>query len=109
MMVRYDAKTVIELEINGEKRCVTVRPSDVLLDVLRDQLGLTGAKPGCKNGDCGACTVVMDGPRKVLPRACGRGCRAPDTDRRGLGRGLSDTGAFVATAPSSVATARPDF
>ena len=33
----------------------------LLLDVLRDQLGLTGAKPGCRNGDCGTCTMVMDG------------------------------------------------
>ncbi|MGI6193363.1 MAG: (2Fe-2S)-binding protein [Christensenellales bacterium] len=60
-MVRYDAKTVLTLSVNGEKRNVTVRPSDLLLDVLREQLGLTGAKPGCKNGDCGTCTVIVDG------------------------------------------------
>ena len=59
-MVRYEGKTVIELNVNGDKRSVTVRPSDILLDVLRDQLGLTGAKPGCKNGDCGTCTVLID-------------------------------------------------
>ncbi len=51
----------IELLVNGEKRSALVRPSDLLLDVLRDQLGLTGAKPSCKNGDCGACTVLVDG------------------------------------------------
>ena len=60
-MIQYKGKTVIQLQVNGESRSVTVRPSDTLLDVLREQLGLTGAKPGCKNGDCGACTVLIDG------------------------------------------------
>lgn len=60
-MIWYAGKVVIELTVNGEIRSVAVRPSDILLDVLRGQLGLTGAKPGCKNGDCGACTVMMDG------------------------------------------------
>lgn len=60
-MVRYEGKTVISLQINGETRDVMVRPSDLLLDVLREQLGLTAAKPGCLNGDCGACTVMVDG------------------------------------------------
>jgi len=60
-MIRYEGKTVITLQVNGEKHEVAVRPSDLLLDVLREQLGLTGAKPGCKNGDCGACTVAVDG------------------------------------------------
>ena len=60
-MVRYDKKTVVTLNVNGEPRDVAIRPSDLLLDVLREQLGLTGAKPGCRNGDCGACTVMVDG------------------------------------------------
>lgn len=60
-MLRYDKKTAITLRVNGEDREVFARPSDLLLDVLREQLGLTGAKPGCRNGDCGACTVVVDG------------------------------------------------
>ena len=60
-MVRYEGKVVISLQINGETHEVMVRPSDLLLDVLREQLGLTAAKPGCLNGDCGACTVIVDG------------------------------------------------
>lgn len=59
-MIRYEGKTIITLDVNGELHELAVRPSDLLLDVLREQLGLTAAKPGCKNGDCGACTVVMD-------------------------------------------------
>lgn len=60
-MVRYEGKVVISLQINSEIHEVMVRPSDLLLDVLREQLGLTAAKPGCLNGDCGACTVMVDG------------------------------------------------
>ncbi|MGI6499210.1 MAG: (2Fe-2S)-binding protein [Oscillospiraceae bacterium] len=60
-MVRYEGKTVITLHVNGALYELAVRPSDLLLDVLRKQLGLTAAKPGCKNGDCGACTVIIDG------------------------------------------------
>ncbi|HWS29077.1 MAG TPA: (2Fe-2S)-binding protein [Clostridia bacterium] len=60
-MVRYEGKTVVALNVNGDVYELAVRPSDLLLDVLREQLGLSGAKPGCRNGDCGACTIVMDG------------------------------------------------
>lgn len=60
-MTIHSGTCVIELNVNGRICPVMARPSDLLLDVLRQQLGLTGAKPGCKNGDCGACTVVMDG------------------------------------------------
>ncbi len=59
-MIRYEGKVVIPLQVNGEIHKVTVRPSDILLDVLREQLGLTSARPGCLNGDCGACTVIVD-------------------------------------------------
>ncbi len=60
-MVQYEGKTAIELNVNGDMHTVLVRPSDLLLDILREQLGLTGAKAGCRNGDCGTCTVTMDG------------------------------------------------
>lgn len=49
------------LHVNGEQRELSVRPADTMLSVLRNKLGLTGAKPGCLNGDCGACTVIIDG------------------------------------------------
>jgi len=54
-------KSVVGLNVNGEVREAVIRPSDILLNTLRDQLGLTGAKPACENGDCGACTVLIDG------------------------------------------------
>ncbi|MDR6226782.1 (2Fe-2S)-binding protein [Desmospora profundinema] len=51
----------IVLHVNGETRTVYVRHADILLTVLREKLGLTGAKPGCLNGDCGTCTIDVDG------------------------------------------------
>lgn len=60
-MYSLKEKSVIQLNINSEFKDVVVSPSDILLETLRSQLGLTGAKPGCENGDCGACTVLVDG------------------------------------------------
>ena len=54
-------KIVITTRINGDPQEFLVSPWQTLLDVLRDQLGLTGAKEGCGNGNCGACTIVIDG------------------------------------------------
>jgi len=51
----------ITLIVNGEPYNVAVRSDHTLLKVLREQLGLVGTKIGCENGECGACTVLMDG------------------------------------------------
>jgi carbon-monoxide dehydrogenase small subunit len=51
----------IELTVNGRARSVDVLPHHTLLDVLRDDLGLTGTKECCLVGECGACTVIVDG------------------------------------------------
>ena len=51
----------ISFVINGEKKEMDVRPEKRLLDFLRDDLHLTGAREGCGQGECGACTVIIDG------------------------------------------------
>ena len=54
-------KQLIELRINGEPHELAVEPQRTLLEVLREDLGLTGTKEACGTGECGACTVLMDG------------------------------------------------
>jgi carbon-monoxide dehydrogenase small subunit len=54
-------KSRIALTVNGEPRIVLAFPMERLLDVLRQELGLTGAKEGCGEGECGSCAVLMDG------------------------------------------------
>lgn len=54
-------KKDIRLTVNGRRYDLTVLPGERLLDVLRDGLGLTGTKEGCGTGECGACTVLVDG------------------------------------------------
>ncbi|OWK29834.1 (2Fe-2S)-binding protein [Sphingomonas mucosissima] len=53
----------LNLTINGEARTLQVEPWTSLLDLLRDKLDLTGSKKGCDHGQCGACTVLIDGKR----------------------------------------------
>ena len=51
----------ISLTVNGEERAVSAYPMERLLDVLRNKLGLTGTKEGCGEGECGSCSVLMNG------------------------------------------------
>lgn len=53
----------VTLTVNGEARSLTIEPRVTLLDALRERLELTGSKKGCDHGQCGACTVLIDGQR----------------------------------------------
>ena len=67
----------ITLTLNGENRAFTVPAGRRLLDLLRDDAGLTGAKEGCGAGECGACTVLLDGkpvPSCLVLAASCQGC-----------------------------------
>jgi carbon-monoxide dehydrogenase small subunit len=54
-------KTVLSCTVNGTEHTVLADTRDTLLELLRDRIGLTGTKEGCSNGNCGTCTVLMDG------------------------------------------------
>ena len=51
----------IQLNVNGDFHTVQIEPAETLLHVLRERLGLTGTKEGCGEGDCGACTILVNG------------------------------------------------
>ena len=62
----------IAFKVNGRDRTIQVEPKNTLLDVIREDLRLTGAKEGCGKGECGACTVILDGdavPSCLVPAA----------------------------------------
>jgi len=60
-MAKVQVKTILKMTVNGEPVEVAVDPTWTLLRVIREELGLTGTKEGCGIGDCGACTVLMEG------------------------------------------------
>lgn len=60
MIIRIEGIQKITLRVNGADYPVIVEPGETLLTALREKVGLTGSKAGCENGDCGACTVLLD-------------------------------------------------
>lgn len=60
-MKYYETNCKITLHVNEKNFELNIQPSDILVEVLRRDLGLTGAKPGCLQGNCGACTILIDG------------------------------------------------
>ncbi len=78
---------VRSLTINGQRVAVDAEPATSLLTVLRDQLGLTGTKYGCGEGQCGACTVLLNGfPRRSCQTAVGVAAGKKITTIEGLAR-----------------------
>ncbi len=69
-----DAKTKIALELNGESVEVAFAPHKTLLEVLREDLALTGTKHGCELGECGTCTVLVDGKPVLSCLVLGLAC-----------------------------------
>lgn len=82
----------LELVVNGEPRAIPADPAATLADVLRDGLDLTGTKIGCNAGDCGACTVLLDGEQVcacLVPAAQANGRRVDTVEGAGPG-GITD-------------------
>lgn len=77
----------LTMTVNSHQVTVEIQPDELLVDVLRDRLGLTGTKIGCNEGECGACTVIMDGQAVLsclIPALRAEGCHITTIE------GLSD-------------------
>ena len=78
------ARVPLQFTVNGAEQAEFIEPGALLVDVLRDKLGLTATKNGCGQGTCGACTVLVDGELQLsclIPARAGRGARGRDARR----------------------------
>lgn len=75
---------VLDLTVNNQVRHLAIDPRTTLLDALREHLGLTGSKKGCDHGQCGACTVLVDGKRVLGCLTLAVAVRGPVTTIEGL-------------------------
>ena len=71
-------KQLIELKVNGLSYDVAIRPEELLIDVLRQKLELIGTKKGCGQGDCGTCTVLIDGKRALACMTLAIACQGKE-------------------------------
>ena len=91
-------KELIELRVNGRRHELAVEPSELLLDVLRRDLQLTGSKRGCDDSSCGACTVLVDGVPTLscTMLAMSASANGPATPEITTVEGIADHGALAA-------------
>src|SRR6266481_2138459 len=86
-------KELIDLRINGRTHELAIEPSALLLDVLRQDLGLTGSKRGCDESSCGACTVLLDGVAMMSCTLLAASCEGQEITTV---EGVSEHGALAA-------------
>ena len=79
-----DLPVVTDFVVNGLRHRLSLDSRTTLLDMLREHLGLTGSKKGCDHGQCGACTVLVDGKRVLACLTLAAGVRSPVTTIEGL-------------------------
>src|SRR5438270_12664421 len=90
-------KELIELRVNGRKHELAIEPSELLLDVLRQELDFTGSKRGCDDSSCGACTVLVDGVPTLSCTVLAMSCASDEQDGPEITtvEGIADHGALA--------------
>src|SRR5215470_7715211 len=90
-------KELIELHVNNRSHELAIEPSELLLDVLRQELQLTGSKRGCDDSSCGACTVLVDGVPTLSCTMLDMSCAADEESSTEITtvEGIADHGALV--------------
>lgn len=88
-------KELIELRVNGRTHELAIEPSELLLDVLRVELGLTGSKRGCDDSSCGACTVLVNGTPMLACTMLAASCQSDEHEITTV-EGVAEHGALAA-------------